>query len=143
MSLANAPSPMCESPTTPDPDKSDLDKSSNTFQNGRRQKHHDPARDISIQVLEKFSLVTRFARETTSQLFRDTQLDLTPNEGWRDDPLSPSSNHATASNDSPKVPVAADPVEVIIYLFASCFCSKTCLQWLFAVCPLSFGNGNH
>ncbi|KAH9761692.1 Rab-GAP TBC domain-containing protein [Citrus sinensis] len=28
-------------------------------------------RDISIQVLEKFSLVTKFARETTSQLFRE------------------------------------------------------------------------
>ncbi|XP_022749657.1 TBC1 domain family member 17-like isoform X6 [Durio zibethinus] len=38
----------------------------------RRQKIHDPARDISIQVLEKFSLVTKFARETTSQLFRET-----------------------------------------------------------------------
>ncbi|KAI4376679.1 hypothetical protein MLD38_014415 [Melastoma candidum] len=38
---------------------------------GSRPKVHDPARDLSIQVLEKFSLVTRFARETTSQLFRE------------------------------------------------------------------------
>ncbi|KAF7806419.1 TBC1 domain family member 15 [Senna tora] len=38
-----------------------------------RQRVNDPARDISIQVLEKFSLVTRFARETTSQLFGETQ----------------------------------------------------------------------
>ncbi|XP_068329918.1 uncharacterized protein [Pyrus communis] len=37
----------------------------------QRQRVHDPARDLSIQVLEKFSLVTKFARETTSQLFRD------------------------------------------------------------------------
>ncbi|KAM0974432.1 hypothetical protein ACFX2C_017613 [Malus domestica] len=37
----------------------------------QRQGVHDPARDLSIQVLEKFSLVTKFARETTSQLFRD------------------------------------------------------------------------
>ncbi|RDX87299.1 TBC1 domain family member 15, partial [Mucuna pruriens] len=36
-------------------------------------KVHDPARDLSIQVLEKFSLVTKFARETTSQLFGENQ----------------------------------------------------------------------
>ncbi|KAF5725840.1 RabGAP/TBC domain-containing protein isoform 2 [Tripterygium wilfordii] len=41
--------------------------------NGRqRRRNHDPARDISINVLEKFSLVTKFARETTSQLFGDS-----------------------------------------------------------------------
>ncbi|KAL9242453.1 hypothetical protein vseg_016446 [Gypsophila vaccaria] len=34
-----------------------------------KQKTNDPARDLSIQVLEKFSLVTKFARDTTSQLF--------------------------------------------------------------------------
>ncbi|KAK4746756.1 hypothetical protein SAY87_025793 [Trapa incisa] len=45
---------------------------SSALYNGRaRQKVHDPARDLSIHVLEKFSLVTRFARETTSQLFRE------------------------------------------------------------------------
>lgn len=44
-----------------------------TSHNVRRQKSNDPARDLSIQVLEKFSLVTRFARETTSQLFRESQ----------------------------------------------------------------------
>lgn len=110
---------MCESPNTPDPEKSELDKSSNNFQqNGRRQKNHDPARDISIQVLEKFSLVTRFARETTSQLFRESYQDsFSSKEGWKDAPLSPAYNHEAASNDSPKVPdevsVAADPVEVI------------------------------
>ncbi|XP_043813812.1 TBC1 domain family member 15 isoform X3 [Manihot esculenta] len=49
--------------------------SSSISQNVRRQrqKSNDPARDLSIQVLEKFSLVTRFARETTSQLFRENQ----------------------------------------------------------------------
>ncbi|XP_054805639.1 uncharacterized protein LOC129308520 [Prosopis cineraria] len=35
-----------------------------------RNKVHDP-RDLSIQVLEKFSRVTKFARETTSQLFSE------------------------------------------------------------------------
>ncbi|KAH6818459.1 RabGAP/TBC domain-containing protein [Perilla frutescens var. frutescens] len=116
--LAHAPSPMSESPTASDPEKGDLDKSSNIFQqNGRRQRHHDPARDISIQVLEKFSLVTRFARETTSQLFRESHLDsFAPNEGWKDGPSSPSYHHETTANDSSRVPdevsVAADPVEI-------------------------------
>ncbi|KAL5183532.1 TBC1 domain family member 15 [Glycine soja] len=40
---------------------------------GRPRHKVDPARDLSIQVLEKFSLVTRFARETTSQLFGENQ----------------------------------------------------------------------
>ncbi|ERN16643.1 TBC1 domain family member 15 isoform X1 [Amborella trichopoda] len=39
-----------------------------------RQKVRDPARDLSIQVLEKFSLVTKFARETTSHLLRESQI---------------------------------------------------------------------
>ncbi|CAL5377650.1 unnamed protein product [Camellia sinensis] len=44
--------------------------------NGRRmQKVQDPARDLSMQVLEKFSRVTRFARETTSQIFRESHSD--------------------------------------------------------------------
>jgi hypothetical protein len=43
------------------------------FHGRPRHKVHDPARDLSIQVLEKFSLVTKFARETTSQLFRENQ----------------------------------------------------------------------
>jgi hypothetical protein len=47
-------------------DRSSSDSSMLT-QSSRKQK--DPARDISLQVLEKFSLVTRFARETTAQLF--------------------------------------------------------------------------
>ncbi|CAL1414743.1 unnamed protein product [Linum trigynum] len=35
------------------------------------QKAQDPGRDLSINVLEKFSLVTKFARDTTTQLFRE------------------------------------------------------------------------
>uniref|UniRef100_A0A0C9RV14 TBC1 domain family member 15 n=1 Tax=Wollemia nobilis TaxID=56998 RepID=A0A0C9RV14_9CONI len=34
----------------------------------------DPARDISIHVLEKFSLVTKLARETTAHLFGENRL---------------------------------------------------------------------
>ncbi|XP_020227981.1 TBC1 domain family member 17 isoform X2 [Cajanus cajan] len=47
--------------------------SATQFHGRPRHKGHDPGRDLSIQVLEKFSLVTKFARETTSQLFRENQ----------------------------------------------------------------------
>eukprot|EP01018_Ginkgo_biloba_P022868 Gb_09990 [translate_table: standard] len=40
----------------------------------QHQRLRDPARDISIHVLEKFSLVTKFARETTAQLFGENRL---------------------------------------------------------------------
>lgn len=53
-------------------DESGYDSNTSIQSVGRpRHKFHDPAKDISIQVLEKFSLVTKFARETTSQLFRE------------------------------------------------------------------------
>eukprot|EP00252_Welwitschia_mirabilis_P020499 TRINITY_DN5046_c0_g1_i3.p1 TRINITY_DN5046_c0_g1~~TRINITY_DN5046_c0_g1_i3.p1 ORF type:complete len:672 (+),score=142.29 TRINITY_DN5046_c0_g1_i3:181-2196(+) len=39
-----------------------------------RERTRDPARDISIHVLEKFSLVTKFARDTTAQLFGEHKL---------------------------------------------------------------------
>ncbi|XP_076929727.1 uncharacterized protein LOC143594262 isoform X2 [Bidens hawaiensis] len=92
--------------------------SSNTQQNNKqRQKSHDPARDLSINVLEKFSLVTRFARETTSQLFRDSLVDgHGPNEKRRNNWAS-KDNHSQemASDDEesvPKrVPVPSDPLE--------------------------------
>lgn len=86
--------------------------------NGRpRPKVHDPARDLSIQVLEKFSLVTRFARETTSQLLRESL-----NNGYganerRDHSLHHHDNSYRASTDPEKapeeVPVVPDPLEVI------------------------------
>jgi hypothetical protein len=48
-------------------------EASSISQYGSKQRHksNDPGRDLSIQVLEKFSLVTKFARDTTSSLFRD------------------------------------------------------------------------
>lgn len=74
--LPSAPQSLVESPSQEHQEKAVGEfhgESSSTFQYGgrQRQKVHDPARDISIQVLEKFSLVTKFARET-SQLFRET-----------------------------------------------------------------------
>ncbi|KAI3805395.1 hypothetical protein L1987_27741 [Smallanthus sonchifolius] len=95
------------------------DDSSGSIQqnNKQRQKNHDPARDISIQVLEKFSLVTRFARETTSQLFRESLVDVHgPNEKRRTNWASKDhQTQETAANDveiaSKKVPVPSDPLE--------------------------------
>lgn len=120
-------------------------------QNGRqRQKHHDPARDLSIQVLEKFSLVTRFARETTSQLFRENHLvdGFTPIDVKKHGQSSTAYDHILASNDSPKVPdkvpsnespkvlddvsVPSDPVEVkylLIVKWRKCTV-ETCTSYL-------------
>ncbi|KAA8535131.1 hypothetical protein F0562_030134 [Nyssa sinensis] len=89
----------------------------NIQQNGRqRQKFHDPSRDLSIQVLEKFSLVTKFARETTSQLFRESHGDgFGANQGRNHSQSSHDYPRNMASNDEQKVPdeipVASDPPE--------------------------------
>lgn len=81
----------------------------------QRQKVHDP-RDLSIQVLEKFSLVTKFARETTSQLFRESH-----GNGYG---AIERRNHDQSSFDYPErvssvkenvpdeIPVPSDPLEV-------------------------------
>jgi hypothetical protein len=57
--------------------KQDNESSVNVISDSARQQQrrvHDPAHDISIQVLEKFSLVTKFARDTTAQLFGERRL---------------------------------------------------------------------
>lgn len=125
VSVANGPSPTLstESASGGDPENGASDQSSIRFQqNGRqRQKHNDPARDISIQVLEKFSLVTRFARETTSQLFRESHIDaFTPNERKKHNQSTHDHQSVIMSNDSQKVPEdvsetsdpPSDPLEV-------------------------------
>ncbi|XP_038712120.1 TBC1 domain family member 15-like isoform X2 [Tripterygium wilfordii] len=72
----SAVTPVGESPSHENQDSGgDARDESASFSryNGRqRQRNHDPAWDISINVLEKFSFVTKFARETTSQLFSDS-----------------------------------------------------------------------
>ncbi|TYH08033.1 hypothetical protein E1A91_A08G265500v1 [Gossypium mustelinum] len=93
---------------------SDVSASIPQYNGKRRQKFHDPARDISIQVLEKFSFVTKFARETTSQLFRESH-----GNGFR--PLERRKSNQSddyshkPSDDAEGVavqsPVAPDPVE--------------------------------
>ena len=56
---------------------------SSMYEYGSKQKHksNDPGREISFQVLEKFSLVTKFARETTSSLFRENHSSGSPAYG--------------------------------------------------------------
>ncbi|CAH1432813.1 unnamed protein product [Lactuca virosa] len=71
-------------------------------------------RDISIQVLEKFSLVTRFARETTSQLFRESLFDDTgTNENKKNNQERPQ------EIASIEAPIPSDPFEL----------DKTSLVW--------------
>ncbi|CAL0325651.1 unnamed protein product [Lupinus luteus] len=85
------------------------------FHGRPRHKVHDPTRDLSIQVLEKFSLVTKFARETTSQLFGENQSNgfsfserRTHIQTNLDHPKSPSK---VAENAPDENPVVADPLE--------------------------------
>ncbi|KAK9269360.1 hypothetical protein L1049_001131 [Liquidambar formosana] len=87
-------------------DEGFYDGSSSTSQyNGRqKQKLHDPARDPLIHVLEKFSLVTKFARETTSQLFRESHGDGFSANGRRIHNQSSLDYPRKASDEPQKVP---------------------------------------
>ncbi|XP_021808974.1 TBC1 domain family member 15 [Prunus avium] len=89
--------------------------SSSQYNERQRQRVHDPARDLSIHVLEKFSLVTKFARETTSQLFRDNHSNGYGAIERRSNNQSPIDYPQKASNDSNKVsdktPVPPDSLE--------------------------------
>lgn len=115
---------VASGPSTPSPvsDSPSNESSSISQVNGRqRLKVHDPARDISIQVLEKFSLVTRFARETTSQLFRESHSNGFGAFEKRYNNQSVEDFSHKASNDEEKtvdeIPVAPDPLEVIFFHF--------------------------
>jgi hypothetical protein len=59
--------------------KNEVDSNSNLNSMGlsedrQHQQSKDPARDLSIQVLEKFSMVTKFARDTSAHLFGESRL---------------------------------------------------------------------
>ncbi|GJZ89268.1 TBC1 domain family member 17-like protein [Tanacetum coccineum] len=71
-----------------------------------------PTRDISIQVLEKFSLVTRFARETTTQLFGESLFDDVGINENKNNQSSQDRPHEIASRYQSKAPVPSDPLEV-------------------------------
>ncbi|KAJ6992582.1 TBC1 domain family member 15-like isoform X2 [Populus alba x Populus x berolinensis] len=86
-------------------------------QNPGRQKHksHDPARDLTIHVLEKFSLVTKFARDTSSQLFRESNSNgygaverKSSSYSLADVPHKPSMDAEMAPKEGP---VPSDPLE--------------------------------
>ncbi|XP_052309893.1 uncharacterized protein LOC18099927 isoform X2 [Populus trichocarpa] len=86
-------------------------------QNPGRQKHksHDPARDLTIHVLEKFSLVTKFARDTSSQLFRESNSNgygaverKSSSYSLPDVPHKPSMDAEIALEEGP---VPSDPLE--------------------------------
>jgi hypothetical protein len=117
--VANGSSSATSSPSKKGEERNgsgDFDPNLSAIQrNGKqRQKSNDPARDISIQVLEKFSLVTRFARETTSQLFRDSPSDGFSAAEKRDYGQS-SHDYTRPSSDLHEAPelvsVEADPLE--------------------------------
>ncbi|PKU75470.1 TBC1 domain family member 15 [Dendrobium catenatum] len=86
-----------------------VESSSASEYSGRHMpKNHDPARDISLQVLEKFSLITKFARETTSQIFQESQ-----NKGF----VAYEKQHENKSSalsetmNSDKLLVSSEPLE--------------------------------
>jgi len=88
-----------------------------------KYKVNDPARDFSIQLLEKFSLVTKFARETTSQLFRENSgenLFLSDCRKPNHIPALPAAPPKLPPNDvqkvSDEVHVPEDPLEVSLSL---------------------------
>ncbi|KAK9715171.1 hypothetical protein RND81_06G147500 [Saponaria officinalis] len=84
----------------------------------QKNKTHDPTKDLSIQVLEKFSLVTKFARDTTSQLFGENSGE----NFFLNDMKKPNHSqslpdlHANIQSPEPEIvvddhPVPADPME--------------------------------
>ncbi|GAV85983.1 RabGAP-TBC domain-containing protein/DUF3548 domain-containing protein [Cephalotus follicularis] len=122
VSLASGPSTSIsagESPLNDDQERADgsihdANSSISQYSGRHRQKNHDPARDLSIHVLEKFSLVTKFARETTSQLFRENSngFGALDRKSYN---LSADEYSPKAANNAEKVsnahPVASDPME--------------------------------
>ncbi|OMO81206.1 hypothetical protein CCACVL1_12554 [Corchorus capsularis] len=120
-SVPSSPVSVRDSTSHENEDRTDMgvsDKSASSQYYGKqRQKVNDPARDLSIQVLEKFSLVTKFARETTSQLFREAH---SHSNGFgaferRNSNQSSLDYSHKASDDEEEVPnrspVAPDPLE--------------------------------
>lgn len=118
---------------------------SNLSQYGlRKQKSHDPTRDLSIHLLEKFSLVTKFARETTTQLFSENNGFGSAGKRWNNQPVHsypeklsniveekhdenphsyPEKEHLNDEETYNDIDVPADPLEVRI-IFSLCFCYK-------------------
>lgn len=100
-----------------------FDGSASHFERNGRRRLKVPARDLPIQVLEKFSRVTRLARETTSQLFREshseTGFGANKRRNHNQAPHAQPSN--SASNDlekvSTEIPEVSGPLEVTFCCF--------------------------
>lgn len=95
----------------------DGSSSASDYYRWQNQKNSDPLHDISFQLLEKFSLVTKFARETTSNMFHEFHDNKANAYGKRQ-----QSNHGTLSSSGSfsdekernqgATPVASDPLVV-------------------------------
>ncbi|CAK7345416.1 unnamed protein product [Dovyalis caffra] len=96
------------------------DKVPRPSQNLGRQKHksHDPARDLTIHVLEKFSLVTKFARDTSSQLFRESNSNgygfIERKSSSHSPPDVPHKGSMDAEITPEEGPVPSDPLEKLL-----------------------------
>ncbi|WVZ73988.1 hypothetical protein U9M48_022229 [Paspalum notatum var. saurae] len=90
------------------------------YSSKQKPKSNDPGRDLSIQVLEKFSLVTKFARDTTSSLFRDNigahaygrqqhgyALDNQASDKQKNQYVTPEKDYV------PSAPVESDPIPLV------------------------------
>ncbi|PPS12609.1 hypothetical protein GOBAR_AA08034 [Gossypium barbadense] len=117
-SVPSTPVSVGESSSQQNEERTDVRASIPQYNGTQRQKGHDPARDISIQVLEKFSLVTKFARETTSQLFRETHSNgFGPLERRNSNQSALDYSHKSSEykEDVPvQSPVDPDPLEVAV-----------------------------
>ncbi|KAK6783828.1 hypothetical protein RDI58_017282 [Solanum bulbocastanum] len=81
-------------------DSETIDKNSAFIQqNGRQRQNHNDPRHLSIQVLEKFSLVTRFARETKSQFLREAHGDGFISNAMRKHDKKPNNSFVVEYND--------------------------------------------
>lgn len=120
VSVANSPTSSVapnESSSSQTDSEAPVKNSPYIQQNGRqRQKQSDP-RHLSIQVLEKFSLVTRFARETKSQFLRETHGDGFISNVLRKHDKKPNNYSFVVESDDvvqphEDVPVPANSLEV-------------------------------
>lgn len=121
-SVANAMSShMPFSSVSSNQDINGVSSSISEYSGKPRKRNQDPARDISIQVLEKFSLVTKFARETTTQLFRESHNNGFNNYGKIQKNENAPSKVPVASDQKVEinvhnVPVPTDPLKVGCFL---------------------------
>ncbi|KAK9130669.1 hypothetical protein Sjap_011156 [Stephania japonica] len=137
LSSLELPRAVSVAPTSTSESSSSSSVSSNRLEDGRsyseyqkhRQKSNDPARDLSIQVLEKFSLVTKFARETTSHIFGEIHNDnLITNDRKNQAPIVLNSNNDVDNSGlesaSTESSVAADPIESLSFSKQKSSCRK-------------------